>query len=229
MAYTKRRLFCLPGLGADSRMFRYLDLPSEELVGIDWVVPQRQESLAAYTERLLAPYRPGPEDVMLGVSFGGIVALEAARLMGGAPLVVVSSIKRSAERPPYFPFFRRVPIQRVLPSKTIKRIGTIVPPPQRTGLRADEYVLFLDMVNQTDPTFMRWGIEQMLRWENQWLPPCWLHLHGDRDLLFPINRIPDATVIRGGTHFMIVRQASLINQHIRQFLQTDVSARKAPA
>lgn len=218
MKKLRRRIFCFPGLGADARMYRDLHFEKVEKVALDWIVPLPQESLSAYVVRVLQPFDPQPEDIMLGVSFGGPAALEASRAVGDAPVVFISTLKLEQERPVYFSFFQRVPLHQWLPARWIKRLGTIVPPPQRAGIRREEYDLFLDMVHATDNTFMRWALHQILHWKNQVLPHRYVHLHGDRDLLFPIDRIRNPIIIRRGTHFMIVRQAQLIHAHVQSFI-----------
>ena len=218
MADSRRRIFCFPGLGADARMYHSLTVNGYDKVALNWVVPYPGESLKAYTARLLQPYKPTPNDCMLGVSFGGPVAVEAARSLGGVPTILISTIKYTSEKPPYFHFFRKVPLQKYIPARWIKRAGTTVPPPQRAGMGPDEYELFLDMVAATNEHFMRWGIQQILHWTNDRMPGPYLHLHGDRDLLFPCSCIHRPVVIQGGTHFMIVRQISTINAHIQAFL-----------
>src|SRR5687768_6552801 len=80
IATTFPRLILLPGLAADARLyepqrraFPYLEVP-------EWIDPLPGESLASYGKRIAATItRDGRPLFIGGVSFGAIVALEAAR------------------------------------------------------------------------------------------------------------------------------------------------------
>ena len=58
---------------------------------------------------------------------------------------------------------------------------------------------------------MKWAIEEMMRWKGGAPNPAVVHIHGDKDRIFPIGRIKNAITIAGGSHFMIVNRAKEIS------------------
>jgi len=74
---TEARLVLLPGAGASGALFEPLRRSFERLVVPPWLTPLRRESLEDYGRRMAATI-PCEEPFYLGgVSFGGMVALEA--------------------------------------------------------------------------------------------------------------------------------------------------------
>jgi len=71
------RVWVLPGLGADSRIFRNLEFPWSATF-LEWTLPEVGESLSSYADRLLAPHDIQEHDLLFGYSFGGIVAQDWA-------------------------------------------------------------------------------------------------------------------------------------------------------
>jgi len=94
-----RKIYLLPGMTPDQRVFQKLApcLPGCEIV--DWIDPSEASSIAEYA-RLLADDLAvdSPCDVR-GVSFGGMVAQELAPLVGATFCFVVSSIQSAEELP----------------------------------------------------------------------------------------------------------------------------------
>ena len=83
--------YLIPGLGADERVFQFLGLPGITHV-LKWLAPQTPtEPLPHYAARLAEAVPPGQACWLVGVSFGGVLALEVARLRPLARVVLVSS------------------------------------------------------------------------------------------------------------------------------------------
>lgn len=86
------KLYLIGGLGADERVFRYLDIKNETQV-IKWINPKSKEELKHYANRLLEQINQNEDFGLLGVSFGGIVAIELAKLAHPQKLILISSVE----------------------------------------------------------------------------------------------------------------------------------------
>ncbi|MEH6513989.1 MAG: hypothetical protein V7734_12910 [Maribacter arcticus] len=75
------KIFAISGLGADERVFNFLTL-DHEIVPIRWIAPKRKETIIAYSERLIQEYKISDENeyAILGVSFGGLIAIEISKM-----------------------------------------------------------------------------------------------------------------------------------------------------
>lgn len=102
-------VYCISGLGADERIFTKLEVPGIEFICLQWIRPAKKESIGDYAARMLSQIR-GDHPVILGGAFGGMMAIEMARICAGAKVILVSSVKSSnpATQQP-FPFPQRKP------------------------------------------------------------------------------------------------------------------------
>jgi hypothetical protein len=75
--------------------------------------------------------------------------------------------------------------------------------------------------DSVDPIYLKWAINRVLNWNNTWKPENVLHLHGENDHIFPVKKIRNASVIRGGGHFMIMNKHAQISELIAASLQPD--------
>jgi len=73
-------VYFISGLGADERVFQFLDLSEIEHRFIKWNVPQKNESLPSYCKRLTEQINVQQEVILIGISFGGMIAQEITKV-----------------------------------------------------------------------------------------------------------------------------------------------------
>ena len=79
----------------------------------------------------------------------------------------------------------------------------------------EEKEVFCEMVKCSDPHFLKWAIDKVINWDGKFINVPILHIHGSLDYIFPINFIKKpVTVIKGGSHYMVVNRATEINEII---------------
>src|SRR6185503_21033432 len=84
------RLVLLPGLGADAALFEPQRAAFPGLEVPPWLDPHPGETLPAFAARMADRVGPTGPLVLGGVSFGGMVALEMARLVQPRAVVLVA-------------------------------------------------------------------------------------------------------------------------------------------
>jgi pimeloyl-ACP methyl ester carboxylesterase len=94
-------IHCISGIGADERVFHRLSLPGFRLKHIKWILPDKKDTISTYAQKLL-PQIEEENPVLLGVSFGGMVAVEMARLIPVSHIFLVYSAKTRFEIPFYY-------------------------------------------------------------------------------------------------------------------------------
>ena len=94
----ERRLYLIPGVATDRRIFAALTLPGYTLVYLDWIQPTENETIQSYAQRMVACLEGDEAPILIGYSFGGIVAQEMAKLVTDATVILISSIKSYKER-----------------------------------------------------------------------------------------------------------------------------------
>ncbi|MCP9751582.1 alpha/beta hydrolase, partial [Ferruginibacter sp. HRS2-29] len=87
-----KTIYLFSGLGADERVFKYLKFPGHHIVHIKWITALRNEPLAAYAKRLLEQVST-EHPILIGLSFGGIMAIEVSKLIPTEKVIIIASVK----------------------------------------------------------------------------------------------------------------------------------------
>ena len=205
-------IYLISGLGADERLFQHMEFPEDTTVHyLPWVSPvSKKESLQSYCKRLMWKMDTGRPHIIIGISFGGMVAQELARLTNPLKVILIASIKQHIELPPYFKVMKLLNIWH-LPPKAIKSLA-------KGGQRIfgqhgkEAYIMFADMVDKTPDPFVPWAIRQVLTWQNTDIHPNLIQLHGTIDKMFPAKFIQGEYIsIEGATHAMTLFKPNEVN------------------
>lgn len=207
------KLYGISGLGADKRVFQYLTLNCEFLP-IDWMDPHDNESIEDYSLRLSAVINKDEKYGLLGVSFGGIVAIEISKKLNPELTILISSAETREDLKGIYKAVGKTNILNLFPDKFFD-----VP----RGLAymmfgTDNKELLRKILDDTDLRFTKWAINQLINWQNtQRLNNC-LKISGTKDKLIPPQKGSDVRLIKGGEHFMIVDRAKEISEIINEYL-----------
>lgn len=211
-----KAIYYISGLGADERVFGYLQLKCENQKHVKWVTPKPQEGLHEYCKRLLDQIDLSQDIVLIGVSFGGIVAQEISKLIKVKNVIIISSVKSAKEFDWQLRCVRFLRLHRIVPSRLLKWSNLLTGDYYfGTKTRAESDLLRL-IIKDTDRTFMKWAIDEIMKWDNVIANDKLMHIHGDRDRIFPIARIKDPIRVIDGGHFMIVNRAREISEIIEK-------------
>lgn len=210
-------IYCISGLGADKGVFQFLDLSYVNPVFIEWFNPGKNETLQHYAKRLQQQYITEEKPVIVGLSLGGMVATEIAKLLPGATAIIVSSAKTKNEIPFYLKTFRYLPLHKALPGWMIRQHTPVRE--YFLGAKNKDCISYVKYVAQhADGNFYRWAVGAILHWENTTIPSNVIHLHGTNDKLLPYRFVhPDFTIVNGG-HLMIIENAVEVSKTIKKII-----------
>ncbi|MCB0541677.1 MAG: alpha/beta hydrolase, partial [Bacteroidetes bacterium] len=90
------KIFGISGLGADERVFKKLTL-NYNINTVKWLKPHKKEELKNYIKRLSVEIDDSQPFVLIGVSFGGIVAIELSKILKPEAVIIISSICNDKE------------------------------------------------------------------------------------------------------------------------------------
>ncbi|MEB3279943.1 MAG: alpha/beta hydrolase [Lyngbya sp.] len=208
---TLKDIYFISGLGADRRVFKQLQIEGYQPVYIDWLEPEKGESLQNYAKRLTAQIK-SDHPILVGLSFGGIVAVEIAKQIEVEKVILISSTTNQSEIPFYFKFFRGFPIHRIFPFKSLLwaiywilfwlfSLETI-----------DERRLLRAILRDTDAGFIKWAIDKVVMWKNDIIPDKLYHIHGLNDRIFPVRFLRSEFWSEPGGHFIILSQAEEVSK-----------------
>lgn len=205
-----KNIYCISGLGADYRIFENLSIPAGfTLKHIPWISPDHEETIDSYAQRMASKIQD-PEPILIGVSFGGMLSVEIAKILPVKKIVLISSIKSSSEKPLYFRIARSLRLNRIVGLKPYKFLEPIEN--FTLGARTEEEkILAREYREQLDLPFSNWAIDRILRWENDRFPADVVHIQGSDDHVFPLRYIKPTHVIAGGGHLMIMDKSAEIS------------------
>ena len=216
-AKAQKNIYCVSGLGADRRVFTKLQFEGYRPVHLEWLSPETGETLPDYAKRLAAKIED-EKPILIGLSFGGIVAIEIAKQIAVEKLILISSVKTTSENPWYFRLFSWFPVHLLIPFKSLLWAVYWVIDWFFSLENAAERQLFKTILADTDANFLRWAINRVVLWRNETIPQNTYHIHGTGDRIFPMTFIsPDVIVERGG-HFMIMNRAERVSQIIDRII-----------
>lgn len=206
------RLYVLPGLAADARTFGQFSVPGMEVVPFTWVPPRKGESLSQYAHKLREQVQEDEPFCLLGVSFGGMIMLELAKIIRPQHTFLVSAAKTHREIPPYYRLIGFTP--RLLPYWLWKRL--MVRSRKKGAAVHDEFLeVLLTMIRESEGSLFRWSTSATLRWRNYTVPENLSHMHGQQDPLLPAKYMTPDVWVEDGTHYLINTHATQISQWIR--------------
>lgn len=211
------KAYLIPGLGADSRIYNNIIIDGCELIKLDWIEPDKTDTLKSYAQKLILQNNIVPLSVVIGNSLGGMIAIEIAKILPVKKVILISSIKTIDEAPAYFSFFRALPVYKIIPGKLMTSMGFAIRFMLGKMSEADNR-LFIDMLENSSPTFMKWAMYASLHWDNKTVPANVTVITGDNDKVFNYRRIGDPIIVKGGTHIMIFDRANEINAILKDIL-----------
>ena len=208
----------MPGMAANPSIFNHIKLPEGDftLHPLTWKIPLSQESLTDYAKRMLVEVTE-ENPVLLGVSFGGVVVQEMAKLIDYQKLIIVSSIKTVKELPRRMRFSKALKLYRLAPVSLVKHVDLVADYAVGDELKhkAELYKKYLSI---TDPVYLSWALENMLCWDQTEYAQDLIHIHGTADTVFPIKYIDDCIPVEGGTHAMIISKCRWFNAHLPELI-----------
>lgn len=211
------KIYFLSGLGADETVFHDLVLPNVDRVYLNWMEPLPDESMEAYAKRMAARI-DDKDPIIIGLSFGGMMAMEIARLITVKQLILISSAKIRREIPPYFRLCRYVPLHKIVPLPLVAGSNWLLG--FFFGVRNfSQKEQLKNIILNTTKGFNQWAIHALVNWKNETIPAPVFHIHGNVDKLLPLTFIRADVVIEGGNHFMVMQKAKEISTHILKVLE----------
>ena len=210
--------YFIPGLGADKRVFSKLKLPEQvDCVYLEWILNNPNETLQAYTQRIAERIDTTMPFQLVGLSFGGIVAIEIAKILKPKQVIIISSISTSDQLAWYFPMTVQMLLNPFAPKSLLKTPNAISH--WLFGASNDETKEFFSKILADSNTeFLRWAIQIIANWQSQQKPINLYHIHGTADKIFPIVFSNPDYKVKGGEHLMILEQYEEISRVLTERL-----------
>jgi len=209
------RAIFLPGVGVDGRLFqpqRELPFPFEVPA---WLPVRPREALPSYAKRFAASL--GRADLLVGVSFGGILAQEIAPRVK-ARLVVGIATGRHRRDVPRLIRFAELVARNIAPLTTGP--GRLAVQARLFGGLAERHArMMVAMMKDASPVFVREAARMVCGWEGA-DPGCPARfLHGREDLIMRPRTFEPDEWVEGAGHLVNLTHARRVNAFVRRALR----------
>ncbi|WP_460893151.1 alpha/beta fold hydrolase [Rufibacter soli] len=199
-------------------MFQFLELDHPQPRYIKWIRPSPSDTLATYAQKLAQQMEPSQEPpILIGLSFGGMVAQEIARQIPVKKLILVSTLVDTRQIPFPYRLGGWLKAQIWLPFAAAKRFTG--PGAWLFGaITSQDKAIFRSIIRDTDVLTLRRSLTQILSWHQEAPPAGAIIIHGDRDKILPVPQVPGLHVIKGGEHLVVLNRAKEVSALINRYL-----------
>jgi len=211
-------VYLMPGMAASSSIFEYIKLPEEQfkIHLLEWLIPNQRESMEDYAMRMSQNVKH-TNCVLIGVSFGGILVQEMRKFLKVSKLIIVSSVKSREEFPKRIKVVRKTRAYKLIPTRLVGNIELLAKYafgetiPKRIKL----YKKYLAM---NDRRYLDWAIREMVCWNQTEYDADIIHIHGNKDAVFPIGNVKGCLEVIGGSHIMIINKYKWFNENLPKLI-----------
>jgi pimeloyl-ACP methyl ester carboxylesterase len=210
-------IYFIPGLGADKRIFRNIRIPEGcKAHYLDWIKPLKNETLVNYSYRLEEKIDTAQPFVIVGLSFGGMLAAEIINRHSRGRMFLLSSVASSRHLPFYYRIAGKIHMHRLLPISLLKSASLM----KRlfTAETAEQKAYLKMVIREVDSSFVRWALNAIVKWRGSALNSSYIHIHGSKDAVLPVRFCRPTHIIKGGGHLMILTKDKEINEILEQFI-----------
>jgi pimeloyl-ACP methyl ester carboxylesterase len=213
----RMKIYCFSGLGADKRVFQFLELDGHELIHIDWIEPSRKESLQSYALRLAKEIDSSHNFGLMGLSFGGMIAVEIAKSYNPEKVILISSAKSTMEIPRLYQYAGKFRLPLLIPNFLIQSSNFMTN--YFFGAKNERTKIILKSVlKDTNPSFARWAMQAVTEWNSQEEIDCF-HIHGGKDRILPLTNSDVDYSVKDGGHLMVLENAEEVSVAISNYLK----------
>jgi hypothetical protein len=215
---TKIHVYFMPGMAASSTIFERIQLPANrfEMHLLEWFLPENQETLETYAKRMAKNVKHD-DAILIGVSFGGILVQEMKPFLNPKKVIIISSIKSNTELPRRMKVAKATKAYKLIPTKLLENVEKLAK--FAFGDYAKQrFKLYEKFLSVRDNSYLDWAIENIINWKRTEIDPEIIHIHGDADEVFPIKHIKNCTIVKGGTHIMILTKYRWLNDNLPKIM-----------
>lgn len=211
-------VYLMPGMAASPLIFENIKLSESQfkIHYLEWFIPLKNESLSDYALRMTKKITHN-NPVLLGVSFGGIMVQEMRKHISVRKLIIVSSVKSKHELPLKMQLAKSTGAYKLVPTQLASKIEVFEKYAFGKTMvkRLELYKKYLS-VNDTD--YLSWSIKQVVCWEQEVYKDDIIHIHGDKDPVFPMKYIKNCITVKDGTHIAIINKYKWFNENLPKII-----------
>ena len=211
-----KEIYLFSGLGADYRAFEKLNFSNFNTTHINWIVPEKAESIVSYAYRISNQIK-ADNPILIGLSFGGIIAIEVSKHIKTEKIILLASAKTKLEIPFYYKLAGKLQLHKLIPARIFKSANFLSY--WFFGINnKSEKLLLKNILEDTDASFLKWALNEIVNWENIKVEGNLIHIHGSSDRILPIKYIDVDFKVKNGGHFMTLNKDIELSNLIKNII-----------
>jgi hypothetical protein len=213
-------IYLLSGLGADARAFQFFTLsPKYTCIHIMYVEPTKKETLQQYAFRITQQMDTSKPFAIIGLSFGGILAMEIIEYIQPLTTILISSITNKTELPILYKIAGAFKLNKLIPPKKVNKANWLTY--WMFGIKKQhEKALLQQILTSSSTNFSVWAVNEILQWKRKIIPPNIYRIHGTRDKILPITNFAPDYKIKNAGHLLVLQYgdevSKVVEQHLKQ-------------
>lgn len=221
---SKIPVYFIPGMASNPLIFEHIKLDPTifETHYLSWPTVSKNMTLQQYV-LLFKKKIHHNNPVLIGVSFGGIIVQELHNTIQASKTIIISSVRSPEQYPSLYNFARKTKIYKILPLNLLTKAFQYWLTKNTSAHKLDLYKRYLTVL---DVNYLDWSIDKILNWQPKKELDHVLHIHGDRDELFPVENIKNAIILKGGTHAMIITKFKWFNKHLPSLITNNTNEKE---
>ena len=211
-------MYGIGGLGVDERVFSELNL-NFELTPLPWIRPAPDEPLQDYARRFSSQIDQNKPFSIMGISFGGMLAVELNKILQPEKIILISSASCRSDIPGAFRIVGQTGLLGLIP-------GSLMKPPfflTRWLFGASEprhQNILRKFIADTDAGFLRWALKEIAKWNNVEKPDNMIRVHGSSDRLLGYSKKERVIIIKEAGHFMVMNRSEELSKVLNELIET---------
>lgn len=188
-------IYLLPGMGATSAMYEGPWRELEDSLAINWPEYRGEKTIEELSQRMIMEHKICSDDILIGSSLGGIVALEIHRVVAVRRVILVGSAISRDEINPLL--IALAPLAKITPIRLIQTLVGKGP------------TLASAMLADADGAFIKAMCNAIAKWEGYTgTTKTITRIHGEKDTVIPCPQ--NAHIIPDGGHLIAITHAKAI-------------------
>jgi pimeloyl-ACP methyl ester carboxylesterase len=212
-------IYFIPGLGADKKIFKGIKVSEGcKAFYIEWIKPLKNETLESYSYRLAEQINTTQPFIIVGLSFGGMLAAEIIKRFPAGRMIILSSVASSGHLPFYYRIAGKMRMHKLIPVSLMKSAALM----KRlfTAETAEQKAYLKMAIREVDTSFIRWALDAIIKWKGSAVDSSYLHIHGSKDAILPIRFTRPTHIVKGGGHLMILTRNNEISEIINDYVNS---------
>lgn len=216
---NKIPVYFIPGLAANPLIFEKISLDPDIFTSnyLDWEEPLATETIENYTKRFIKKIKD-ENPVIIGVSFGGIIAQEISKQIKTRKIIIISSVKNELEYPTSFRLAKKLKLYYLFPTNSVDFFQNCTKKIVSSKKIQQRILMYEKYLTMRSKNYLNWSIKKILLWENKNPVNNLVHIHGTKDHIFPFQKIKNAIFLPNATHALILLQYKWLNKNLPEII-----------